>query len=126
MDAQQVIEALRAGVPEVVGFGKHEQEIFAQGWKRAMEQAWGVLSQQPEFQIELHLQALDGYGDERHTVIRADDGRVVLQHATEGEFDRWYAAHSFMRQVDDETQVNPQFRGAYLARPRGVHFMVDD
>lgn len=126
MDAQHVIEALRAGVPQVVGYSKQEQDIFAQGWQRAMEQAWGVLSQQPEFQIELHLQALDGYDDERHTVIRADDGRVVLQQATEGEFDHWYAAHSFMREVDSIEHVNPQFRGAYLERPAGVHFMVDD
>ena len=60
MDAHQVIEALRAGVPLVVGYSKQEQDIFAQGWQRAMERAWGVLSQQPEFQIELHLQAVDG------------------------------------------------------------------
>ncbi|MDE2254585.1 MAG: hypothetical protein KGL42_10030 [Betaproteobacteria bacterium] len=126
MDAQQVIEALRAGVPEVIGFGKPEQETFAQGWNRALEQAWGVLSQQPEFQIEMHLQAVDGYGEDRHTVIRADDGQVVLRQATEGEFDRWYAAHSFMREAEGIEQVNPQFRGAYLERPRGVHFMVDN
>jgi hypothetical protein len=124
MDAQQVIEALRAGVPAVVGYSEQEQKAFADGWNRAMEHAWSVLSQHPEFQICLHVQAVEGFEEERHTVIRADDGRVVLQQATEREFDRWYDAHSFMREVDDETQVNPEFRGAYLERPAGVHFMV--
>ncbi len=61
-------------------------------------------------------------GFERHTVIDATTGRVVLERVTEAEFDRWYDQHAFWRKPRAVEEVSPDLRVAYEAR----HDLVED
>ena len=55
-------------------------------------------------------------GFETHRVIDAVSGRVVLDGATEHEFDRWYEHHAFWREPRAIEEVAPELRDAYRNR----------
>ena len=61
-----------------------------------------------------------------HTVIDATTGRVVLENATAGEFDRWYDHHCFWREPRAIEEVAPQLRAAYKAADDRTHYLLAD
>jgi hypothetical protein len=70
-------------------------------------------------------------GFERHTVINATTGGVVLERVSEIEFDRWYDHHAFWREPRGIEEVSPELRPAYLNRDdlaadeTRVHYLVN-
>jgi hypothetical protein len=72
-------------------------------------------------------------GRERHTVVDAQTGKMVLERATEAEFDRWYdAPHAFWRKPRAVEEVAPELRAVYLARhdlaegETRLHYLVNE
>jgi hypothetical protein len=78
----------------------------------------------------VHWQERDGCapGFDTHTVIDATTGRVMLEGATEREFDRWYDHHCFWRQARFPEEINPELRNAKREFPATVvvHYLVHD
>lgn len=61
-----------------------------------------------------------------HVVINAATGSVVLGHATEAEFGRWYDHHCFWRKPHDLTEVKPDLRAAFQSAGPSTHFLIND
>lgn len=71
-------------------------------------------------------------GFERHTVIDATTGRVVLDRAPAAEFDRWYDHHAFWHEPRAIEEVLQDLRSAYLGRhdldadETRRHYLIND
>jgi hypothetical protein len=52
--AAQLIEALRVGAPEVIGYGEESQKKFAHGWNAALTHVWEKLNLSAEANKDMH------------------------------------------------------------------------
>lgn len=64
--------------------------------------------------------------DHCHVVIDAATGAIVLGHATEAEFDRWYDHHAFWRKPRDLSEVKPELRAEFQAATPSMHYLIND
>jgi hypothetical protein len=87
----------------------------------------------PNYSVRLYANGL-GFpkGEERragkrcHVVIDAATGTVVLGHATEAEYGRWYDQHCFWRKPRDLSEVAPDLRAAFQAAAASTHYLIND